>query len=1120
MFLIARVLTSFPLVVLLFSIVVFSQGEQPDEKSIVVSVTDETAVKSIVTRFFNHYPTKDISAISPLWSEKSPYFRTHQRDLEKIFAVTQLIEMKTLTFGKITVEGENIKVRADVEFNAVEAKTGIPFEIYESKNRLIVLVKEENLWKIIRHTSAEEDLALRLVKTKGEEPRSQLLKAEKDLTNVFLARALREQGDLLDGRVPASEVLDIYRLGLKVAEQIGDKTEMGNALNNIGIAISGKDKNQALEAYRQGIKLSEEIGDKDLLARISGNIASVYFDLGDFDKSLDYSQRSLAAAEEIGDKRLIANSLGTIGNTYNIQGNYLKSSEYHQKSLAIREQINDISGVAFSLNNIGLVQAAQGNYLQAKESFERSLELVRNRGAVQFYNLGNVYKLQGDFAKAMNAYQKALNLCEEYRSNGCLAAVSINVGDLYRSQGNYEQASNYLNRALAAFEKSGDKRGEATALGGVAQIHQSQEQYQKAVEFRKKALVLFEEIGHKSEVIHNLNEIGKLYYALGDLTQASDYFQKSLKINESLGDNESLSSTFLFIADIQLSKGDYTNALKNAEQAEFYHEKLVGVADNWELYSVLGQAYQGLGQPAAARQNFEKAVSVIENLRTNIAGSEEERQRFLGDKISAYDLIINLLISQNNFGEAFAYAERTKSRALLDVLQNGKVDFAKAMTAQEKEREQGLKNELISLNAQIFKENGRREANKTRLSDLQSQLEKKRLDFEDFQTRLYVAHPELQIHRGEMKPISMKESAALLSDDKSALLEYVVTEDKTFLFVLTKEQTKTVGLKVYPVKIKRKDLAQKIESFRTKLANGYLDFAEESRDLYNLLLKPAEAELKGKTNLIIVPDSVLWDLPFQALQHLQNKYLIESAAVSYAPSLTALREMSKKNKNKTTSSATLLAFGNPSVGRETSEKIKRVFMSEQLESLPEAERLVNSLGQMYGADRSRVFTGADAREEIAKTESPKYRIVQFAAHGILNDINPMYSHIVLSQRENNSMEDGLLEAWEMKDLNLNADMVILSACETARGRFGSGEGVIGMSWSLFIAGTPTTVASQWKVESSSTTELMLEFHRQLLTGKEISKAEALRRASLKLLKMPKYRHPSYWAGFVIVGDGF
>ena len=131
----------------------------------------------------------------------------------------------------------------------------------------------------------------------------------------------------------------------------------------------------------------------------------------------------------------------------------------------------------------------------------------------------------------------------------------------------------------------------------------------------------------------------------------------------------------------------------------------------------------------------------------------------------------------------------------------------------------------------------------------------------------------------------------------------------------------------------------------------------------------------------------------------------------------------------------------------------------------------------------------------------------------------MYSHLVLARDVNDTNEDGLLEAWEMKDLDLKADMVILSACDTALGKISNGEGVIGMTWAMFIAGAPTTVASQWAVESSSTTELMLEFHRLMLAKKRVSKAEALRRASLKLLKTERYKHPVYWAGFVLVGDG-
>ncbi len=441
------------------------------------------------------------------------------------------------------------------------------------------------------------------------------------------------------------------------------------------------------------------------------------------------------------------------------------------------------------------------------------------------------------------------------------------------------------------------------------------------------------------------------------------------------------------------------------------------------------------------------------------------------------------------------------------------------MTSAERQRERVLKNEIASINNQIAGIN--EQPDKTRLNGLENQLQKKRLEFEDFQTRLYAAHPELKVYRGEMKPITPEEAGKLLPDNQTALLEYAVAGDKTFLFVLTREENQSAAsLKVYSIAVKQSDLAEKTENFRSKLAKGDLDFSKQAQDLYNLLLKPAEAQIKTKNKLIIVPDASLWDLPFQVLQPAQNKYLIENTALFYAPSLTTLREILKKNKNKTTYPGTLLAFGNPTVSKETSSRMTQLFMSGRLEPLPEAERLVNSLKQLYGAPKSKIYVGAEAREETAKIESPKYRILQLAAHGILNDVNPMYSHLVLAQKQDDPNEDGLLEAWEMKDLDLKADLVILSGCETARGKFGSGEGIIGMSWSLFIAGAPATVASQWKVESASTTELMHEFHRQLLNGKNITKAEALRNASLKLLKMPQYKHPSYWAGFAIVGDGF
>ena len=216
--------------------------------------------------------------------------------------------------------------------------------------------------------------------------------------------------------------------------------------------------------------------------------------------------------------------------------------------------------------------------------------------------------------------------------------------------------------------------------------------------------------------------------------------------------------------------------------------------------------------------------------------------------------------------------------------------------------------------------------------------------------------------------------------------------------------------------------------------------------------------------------------------------------------------------------AELLALGNPALGNQTVERVKLTLRDEKLDPLPQAEREVKLLAQLYGASQSKVYVGAEAREETAKSEAGRFRVLHFATHGILNDASPMYSNLVLTQGE--AGEDGLFEAWELMNIDLRADLVVLSACETARGRLGAGEGMIGLSWALFVAGSPTTVVSQWKVASASTARLMLEFHKNLKPAAgSTTKAGAMRAAAMKLMKTGEYRHPFHWAGFIVVGNG-
>jgi CHAT domain-containing protein len=187
--------------------------------------------------------------------------------------------------------------------------------------------------------------------------------------------------------------------------------------------------------------------------------------------------------------------------------------------------------------------------------------------------------------------------------------------------------------------------------------------------------------------------------------------------------------------------------------------------------------------------------------------------------------------------------------------------------------------------------------------------------------------------------------------------------------------------------------------------------------------------------------------------------------------------------------------------------------------LPEAERQVRLIGAVYGPGRSATYLGPEAREDRFKAEAPQHAILHLATHGVLEETSPFYSHVVLSPGSGGSSEDGLLEAWEMADLRLKADLVVLSACETGRGRIAPGEGIVGTMWALFVAGSQALVVSQWKVESASTTDLMTAFHRGLAGGDGASAAH-LRSASLEVMRNPRYAHPFYWAGFVLVGNPY
>src|ERR1044072_717687 len=278
--------------------------------------------------------------------------------------------------------------------------------------------------------------------------------------------------------------------------------------------------------------------------------------------------------------------------------------------------------------------------------------------------------------------------------------------------------------------------------------------------------------------------------------------------------------------------------------------------------------------------------------------------------------MVKALMTLNKQSEAFYSCERAKGRVLLDVLQNGRADVKKAMTDVERSGEEKLRVEMASLNTQIAQAAQSAKAEPAKLNELKSRLQTVRLEYDAFRNKLYAAHPELKVKRGDAQIIKATETAALLPDATTALLSYFVVGDATYLFVITKEANQAgIELKSYSLPISHDALAEQITVFRNQLGARDPEFRQPAKGLFDLLLKPAQAQLQGKTNLIISPDASLWELPFQTLLTGANRYLIKYAAIAYAPSLTVLRDMMKQRKPLPLSSPkpTLFAIGNPSI---------------------------------------------------------------------------------------------------------------------------------------------------------------------------------------------------------------
>ncbi len=899
----------------------------------------------------------------------------------------------------------------------------------------------------------------------------------------------------------------------------------------------GPDRSLAL--YRVAIAVADHLKDVKSLASTHYYICRTYSGLGKTDEAIRSCLESRRLFESAGLRRNLIYVLSDVGSLYLYARDYKQARYYSEQAIVVADAVKNTNepagllpdqyGLAGALSTLGALCGRDGNYSQAIEYLQKSFTLYQEldgsglkygyQQADNLAEMGRVHKAMGDNVQALLFLNKALDTARRLPYHDLTAGILNSIGLLYLEQEDYTRAVSYFGQSLKVYSNSANRTETALVLQNLGVTNQRQGNHDQALESFRKSIRQAGE-SDKDVLIAARQGMGAVYREKGEFKAALEALDQGLSLAQQVGDQTRIAEILWRKAEVHHDLRNYTEAITLSESALKIARKLRLPKLSYLTATTLGKAYIGQKKPDPALNVLSQAIEQVEAMRLQVTGQEQGRLLFFEKKVVAYHALVELLAEQSKLVDALIYTERAKGRVLLDILSSGRFQSAKAMTPSEKEEQQRLNRTIIELNKEIREEKLKNSRDAIQLEHLNAKLDSARLKYASFQDLFYAAHPEWKPLPGQVAALTPDDLNKLIPGRKTALLDYVVTKEKCYLFLLSKQTSNhDFDLKVFPIKAKEDDLKKMVNRFRQMLASRHPDFAELSREIYDLLIKPVELQLQGISTIGIVPDGVLWELPFQALQSGENRYLIEDFSIFFTPSLSVLRELGKRSSAGSRPSS-LLAFANPLVGAKSLAEPQETRNGERLGSLPDAETEVRSLTQFFEANRSNIFIGATADEKAFKSQAPAHSIIHCATHGVLDNHHPLYSYLLFSKGDGNE-DDGLLEAREIMNLNLNADLVVLSACETARGKVGAGEGMIGMSWAFFVAGSRATLVSQWKVNSTSTADWMTVFYQELRqknARKKITKADALRLAMLRMMKDRRFGHPFYWAGFVLIGS--
>ena len=898
---------------------------------------------------------------------------------------------------------------------------------------------------------------------------------------------------------------------------------------------------KAQAAAEQGLPLAKAAGNRHTEAYLLDDLGSSFNYRGERRKALEYYLRALSLRSQAAPVGL-ANTLNNIAMVYSWMGEPRKALANMEQSAAILHDTGDLPKESTVRGNMCVINSELGQYREALAQCNQALEIKREfkdlgGQATAFGNLGRVYAGTGDYQKALDFFQQSRALFKSLNDREGEALATNNVGWTYAQFGEYEKAIEFQTQVVPVFREQGNKYALATLLSNIAVNYSNLNNFNKALETQLQVLPLRSEKDDPSGKAITLGNIAVCYSKLGDRQKALEYYTEALALHRMSQNQRQLTNTLRNFGTFLRDQGETTKALDYLNEARAISTAIGDPSSQASALYELARLELDRGNAVDASKLIEEATSTIESVRINLK-SQQLRTSFLASVRKYYEFQIEVLmrLHQQRPNEGFnaralQISEKSRARSLLELLREARAEIRQGVDPSVIEREQSLRR-LIAEKAeeQTRLLSGKYSEEKAR--DLAQQLEALTTEYDQVQSRIRQTSPRYAALI-EPSPVGVETIQKQLLDENTLLLEYALGEQKSFVWAVTPESVKSFELPG------RAAIEQEAKRYYQLLAdrNANPGYDEVAAKLARLLLAPVAGELKQR-RLVIVAEGVLQYLPFATLPSPEgSRPLIVDHEIVTLPSASVLAVLREDFGNRKPASRSVAVLADPVFSANDARLNQQAAHTEGSSLWNDAQRSASESGldglvrlrfSRLEADQiarvandNRSFKALDFSANRAVAMDARlgdYRIVHFATHGLINNQHPDLSGIVLSLvDEQGRSQNGFLRLYDIYNLKLNADLVVLSACQTALGKEIKGEGLVGLTRGFMYAGAPRVVASLWRIDDRATAEIMKRFYTAMLKD-GLRPSAALRAAQISMLNDKRWQSPQFWAAFTLQGE--